>query len=121
MELGEAVDRVLLGESMRAVAEAHREHVLASLGMEPDEVNPRARWEDTDRFMKVLCRELGDRHAGDSRVAAALSAWAHRVDDYEAFDALLANFHGFEGHGQLLRRGRQLFPGPLTAHWESEA
>jgi hypothetical protein len=119
MELGEAVERVLLGEPMRAIAVAHREDVLASLGMTPDEVDARTLWNDTERFMRRLCRELGERHAGDGRAAAALAGWARRVDDYEAFDALLANFPSFEGRDQLLRRGRQMFPGPLTAHWEA--
>jgi hypothetical protein len=119
MKVRDAVARVQLGEPLRMVAIAHREHVLAELELEPDDVSPRERWDETRAFMDRLCRELGERHADDSRIAAALAEWVRRVDDYEAFDSLLANFKDFEGRDQLVRRGRQLFPGPLTAHWES--
>ena len=40
-----------------------------------------------------------------------------RVEDYDAFDALLSNYK-FAGREIIIRRGKQLFPGPLTAHWE---
>jgi hypothetical protein len=113
MEQREAIGRVLLGEPLRSIAVAHREEVLQSLGMQSDEVSPRDLWEDTGRFMNRLCRELGERHGGDRRAGVALADWAKRVED-----ALLANFDAFEGREHFLQRGRQLFPGPLTAHWE---
>jgi hypothetical protein len=48
----------------------------------------------------------------------ALREWVVRVEHYEAWDALLAGFD-FHGKAALVRRGRMLFPGPLTAHWEA--
>ncbi|MDA0372598.1 MAG: hypothetical protein O2865_02315 [Planctomycetota bacterium] len=119
MELREAIDRVLLGEPLRSIAVAHREAVLRSLGMQSDEVSPRELWDDTGRFMNRLCRELGERHGGDRRAGVALADWAQRVEEYDVYDALLANFDSFEGREHFVQRGRQLFPGPLTAHWES--
>lgn len=118
MEVRDAVERVLLGEPLRMIAIAHREELIEALGLEVEEVPPRDFWDDTRRFMNRLCRELGDRHSGDGRVAAALYEWVQRVDDYDAFDALLANFDRFEGRERVVRRGRQLFPGPLVAHWD---
>jgi hypothetical protein len=120
MEVREAIGRVLLGEPLRSIAVAHREEVLRSLGMDSDEVSPRDLWEDTGRFMNRLCRELGERHSGDQRAGVALADWAKRVEDYDAYDALLANFDAFEGRQHFLQRGRQLFPGPLTAHWGTD-
>lgn len=120
MDVADAIERVLLGESMRSVAAAHREQVIRSVGLAVDEVGAREFWDDTRRFMNRLARDLGERHAGDSRVCAALAEWVRRVDDYDAFDALLAHFDRFEGRALIVRRGKQLFPGPLTAHWGSE-
>ena len=58
---------------------------------------------------------LGERPAGDVRICHALREWIRSCDDYEAGDALLS---GFEVNGRegLLRRGKVLFPGTLTAH-----
>ena len=72
---------------------------------------------ETRAFMNKLCRALGDRHPGNPHVCAALHDWVRGVSDYEAFDALLSGFR-FEGRHAVLERGRVLFPGPLTAHWE---
>ena len=120
MDVRDAIERVLLGESLRAISTAHREELIVALGLEPESVSESKYRDDTRRFMNGLCRELGDRHDGDWRVAASLSEWVRRVDDYDAFDALLSNFRDFEGRELVVRRGRQLFPGPLTAHWEGE-
>jgi hypothetical protein len=40
-------------------------------------------------------------------------------DHYEAWDSLLSGF-AVDGREALVRRGRVLFPGPLTAHWDDE-
>jgi hypothetical protein len=66
--------------------------------------------------MRMLARHLGDRHSGEIRVGCALRDWVTQCDHYEAWDALLSGF-AIEGREALLRRGRMLFPGPLTAHW----
>ena len=66
---------------------------------------------------RILEGMLGDRHAGDARVAVALHAWCQRVEDYDAWDVLLSEYE-FDGREALMRRGKVLFPGPLTAHWE---
>ena len=52
------------------------------------------------------------------KVPAALQDWVRLVEDYDAFDALLSNYK-FAGREMVIRRGKQLFPGPLTAHWET--
>jgi hypothetical protein len=67
--------------------------------------------------MRRFARHLGDRHAGDPRAATALRSWILACDHYEAWDALLSGFV-FDGRDALVRRGRMMFPGPLTAHWE---
>jgi hypothetical protein len=67
--------------------------------------------------MRKFARHLGDRHAGDPRVGQALRDWVELSDHYEAWDALLSGFR-CEGRETLLRRGRMMFPRPLTAHWE---
>lgn len=117
MDVADAIERVLLGESLRAIAAAHREELIADLGLDPAGVSPQDFRGDTRRFMNRVCRQLGERHDTDRRAAAALADWLRRSDEYDAFDALLTHFPTFEGRELILRRGRQLFPGPLTAHW----
>ncbi|MFO1054346.1 MAG: hypothetical protein U1F36_19170 [Planctomycetota bacterium] len=118
MDLATAIDRVLLGESLADIAQAYRAELLESFGMDPDETDPQTFRKESRVFVSKLCRELGDRRRGDSRAAIALSRWASRVEDYDAYDALLSNFTHFDGRARLLERGRKLFPGPLTAHWD---
>jgi len=107
MDVRDAVERVLLGESLRMLAIAHREELVEALGLDVDAIPSQEYWDDTRRFMNRLCRELGDRHCGDSRASAALCEWVQRVDDYEAFDSLLANFDDFEGRELLVQTGER--------------
>jgi len=118
MEIADAIERALLGESLRAIAGAYRAELLAQFGLDPEEADAATFRDDTQRFMRKLCREIAERHAGDRRVRIALHEWVDRVDDYDAFDALLSAFDAFDGRESVVRRGRRLFPGPLTAHWE---
>jgi hypothetical protein len=111
-----AVADVLLGASMRQVAIAYRQSLIEAFGFRPDEVTASTFADETTAFMKKLARQLGDKHAGDVRVERALLDWVHLVDHYEAWDALLSGF-SFHGKEALIRRGRMLFPGTLTAHW----
>lgn len=117
MELHDAVGRVLLGEPLELVAAAYRDELFAHFGLDPAEVRPTTFQRETRAFMNRLCRHLGERHRGDPRVGAALEAWVDRVDDYDAFDALLSGFR-VDRREQIVQRGRALFPGPLTAHWD---
>ena len=116
MEISEAVDAIQLGAGLDQIYHEHRQDLLHSVGLDPGEVGPQELHKDTLRFMNRLCRHLGERHAGDTRVGAALEGWVRIVDEYDAFDALLSGF-SFESRELVLRRGRRLFPGPLTAHW----
>ena len=84
--------------------------------MEPEEVTPTTFRDEVAAFMRSLARHLGDRHQGDVRVGHALRAWVEQCDHYEAWDALLSGFD-VDGREALVRRGRVLFPGPLTRHW----
>jgi hypothetical protein len=120
MQLDEAMERVLLGESIRSIAVDHRANLLASVHLDPREALPETFAAETSSFTKALCRALGERHAGDPRALAALREWVRVVDDYEAWDALLTHFD-FAGKEQLVRRGRTMFAGPLTAHWRTGA
>ena len=124
MKLEEAYESVLLGESLPAL---HERHQHESLGIEdPKEARKKLRGlptpaqqelrDDATRFLGSLCRLLGDKHAGEDRIATLLRGWAERSKDYEAFDALLCNFE-FPGRMQVLAEGRRLFPSTLTAHW----
>ena len=117
MDVREAIERVLQGESLAMLAAAYRTELLRSVGLEPKEAQRSTFQNETRRFINKLCRELGDRHAGDPRVLVALRDWVVRVNDYEAWDALLASFQ-FEGKETFVERGRTMFPGPLTAHWD---
>lgn len=117
MDQEQAIARILMGESMPALAAAYREELLRDCGLMPEEAGRETFRKDTADFMQKLCRRLGDRHAGDRRICAALQEWVRGVSDYAAFDALLSSFD-FEGKRNVIDRGRQLFPGPLTAHWQ---
>lgn len=116
MDLRRAVEDVLLGASLRQVATSYRESLIEAFHFRPEEVTKSTFAEETTAFMKKVARHLGDRHAGDPRVLTALQDWVLFVDHYEAWDALLSGFD-FHGKSGLIRRGRVMFPGPLTAHW----
>ncbi|PIE25587.1 MAG: hypothetical protein CSA62_00845 [Planctomycetota bacterium] len=126
MKLEEAYESVLLGESLTAL---HERHQHESLGIEdPKEARKKVRalsapeqqelHDEATRFLGSLCRLLGDKHAGEDRIAAVLRTWAERSKDYEAFDALLCMFE-FPGRRQVLAEGKRLFPRTLTEHWSS--
>ena len=118
MNVEQATDRVLLGESLKMVAAAYRAARLDGVGLDRREALPETFATETVIFMKDLCRHLGERLAGDHRVLVALRVWVRHADDYEAWDALLTHFD-FEGKDTLIRRGRVLFAGPMTAHWQT--
>lgn len=118
MEIEHAVDRVLLGEPLESIAAAHREELLRDSGLDPRQAGPGVLQAETRGFMKKLCRQLGERHAGDRRALVGLRDWLRGAEDYEAYDALLTHFD-FEGKETLIRRGRILFAGPMTAHWKA--
>ena len=119
MKQHEAVERVLLGESLASIAGALREELYERDGIDPEEDDDTYRYAaDVNGFMRDLCRELGERHADANRVGMALREWVESCSDYEAWDALLSSFD-FEGRARYVARGRQMFPGPLTAHWTS--
>lgn len=120
MNVTEAVDRVLLGESLGMIGAEWRIEALRSVGMEPEEARPETFRKEAIAFVNKVCRQLGERHEGDSRAEAALITWARRVDEYDVFDSLLDHFRHFEGRDSLVRRGKMLFPGPLTAHWDDD-
>ena len=117
MKVEAAVDRVLLGESMECLAESYREQLLVGLGLGPEECEDALFLKETHKFMSKVCVYLGERHAGDSRASEALPTWVRVVEDYDAYDALLSNYR-FAGREVVIRRGKILFPRPLTAHWE---
>ena len=116
MEIAHALSSLLHGASLAQIAADCRAEVVAAAGLEPDEADPRLGVAETAAFMRRFARHLGDRHAGDPRVGQALREWVSECDHYEAWDALLSGFD-VEGRPALLRRGRMMFPGPLTAHW----
>lgn len=113
-----AVESIRLGEPLASIADGHRLRLLRAAGVDPDEADDDLFAEEVDRFMRGLCRRIGDRHSGDARVGAALVVWVDRCRDYEAWDALLSGFE-FEGRPRYLKRGKTMFPGPLTAHWSA--
>ena len=117
MDVQQAARDVLLGASMRQIAAEFREALISSFGFRDDEVTPTTFGNETSAFMRKLARHLGERHAGEASVAHALREWIMFTDHYEAWDALLS---GFDVHGRdaLVRRGKVLFPGTLTAHWD---
>ncbi len=116
MDLSRALTAVLHGASMQQVAVDARAERLAALGLRPDDAEPAGVRDAVTAFMRSLARHFGDRHAGDPRIGQALREWVRHCDHYEAWDALLSGFD-VEGRHGLLRRGKLMFPGPLTAHW----
>jgi hypothetical protein len=118
MNVHEASQSVLLGASLAQIGTEYRNELLESFGIDPAAAQPDTFRNESRNFVNKVCREIGERHRGDSRVQAALVAWAGLVDEYDVFDVLLTNFHAFEDRALLLARGRRLFPGPLTAHWD---
>lgn len=119
MDQKQAVEEVLLGASLRQVAAAYRAGLIEAFAFRPEEVTGETFADETTAFMKKVVRFLGDRHRDDPRIHQALLDWVHMVDHYEAWDALLSGPQ-FPGKDALVRRGRLLFPGPLTAHWLPE-
>lgn len=117
MDLAQAEREVLLGASLREVAAAYRQHLLETFGFRDSEVSATTFQAEVAAFLRKLARSLGERHAGDPRVGAALRTWVLQCDHYEAWDALLSGF-AVDGREALVRRGKLLFPGPLTAHWD---
>lgn len=117
-DIRRAADDVLLGASMRQVAHEFRERLIEDFGFRPEEVTLETFKDEVAAFMRALARHLGDRHPGDARVGEALETWVRFTDHYEAWDALLAGSFDVEGKEALIRRGRMLFPGPLTRHWD---
>jgi hypothetical protein len=116
MQLAAAVADVLLGASLQQIAASCREQLIRDFHFRPEEVTADTFRAEVAAFMRKLARHLGDRHSGDARVGHALRDWVTSCDHYEAWDALLSGF-AVEGREVLVRRGRMLFPGPLTAHW----
>ncbi|MCC7399694.1 MAG: hypothetical protein IT455_21700 [Planctomycetes bacterium] len=117
MDIAAAVEDVLLGASLEQVAAGCRAELIKDFGFRPEEVTPETFRSEVAAFMRKLARHLGDRHPGDARVGHALRQWVRSSDHYEAWDALLTGFQ-VEGREALVRRGRVLFPGPLTRHWD---
>jgi hypothetical protein len=118
MDVASATRRVLLGESIASLAASYRQAMLAAVGLTDEEASPATFHKEAVRFAGKVCRHLAERSAHDAHVQAALIEWAQQVEDYDAFDALLTAYPAFDGRAALLRRGRTLFPGTLTAHWE---
>jgi hypothetical protein len=116
MDVRTATADVLLGASLAQIAAAYREELIRDFGFRPDEITAETFRSEVAAFMRKLARHLGDRHSGEPRVGQALQQWVLRCEHYEAWDALLTGF-AVDGRATLLRRGRLLFPGPLTAHW----
>ena len=116
MDLHRAVADVLLGASLHQIAMDYRQELVAASGLRPEELTPQTFRDEVTTFMGQLARHLGERHTGDPRIGQALREWVGQTDHYEAWDALLSGFL-FEGREGLIRRGRILFPGSLTAHW----
>ena len=116
MEISHAVADVLCGASLQQVAADYRARLVADLGLRTEEVAGDRFRDEVATFMRGFARHLGDRHAGNPRVGQALREWVRLSDHYEAWDALLSGF-AVDGREALVRRGRMLFPGPLTAHW----
>jgi hypothetical protein len=116
MQIASAVAEVMLGASLQQIAAGCREQLIKDFHFRPEEVTADTFRNEVTAFMRKLARHLGDRHAGEPRVGQALRDWVMHCDHYEAWDALLSGFV-VDGRESLVRRGRMLFPGPLTAHW----
>lgn len=118
-EIARGVKEVLLGASMRQVADEYRDRLIEDFGFREEDVTPGTFKKEVTAYMRALARQLGDRHQGDVRVGEALATWVRFTEHYEAWDALLSGFE-IEGKDALIRRGRMLFPGALTSHWDEE-
>jgi len=116
MDLVAAIKDVLLGASLRQIAMTYREDLIASFGFRPEEVTDATFANETTAFLRRLVRQLGDQFPGHPGVGRALRDHVLGSDLYEVWDTLLSSFE-VEDRAMLLRRGRVLFPGPLTAHW----
>ena len=106
----------MMGASLRQIAADYRQELLTTFGFRPEETTADTFRAEVTAFMRALARHLGDRHAGEPRVGHALQEWILRCDHYEAWDALLSGFQ-VDGREALVRRGKVMFPGPLTTHW----
>lgn len=111
-----AVGELQDGASLLEVASDFRERLIADAGVRAEEVSESTFQTEVADFMRSLARHLGERHAGERRIGHALREWVRHSDHYEAWDALLSGFD-IDGREALLRRGKVMFPGPLTAHW----
>ena len=75
MNLTTAVADVLLGASLQQVAAGARDQLIRDFHFRPEEVSPDTFRTEVTAFMRKLARHLGDRHAGETRVAFALRDW----------------------------------------------
>lgn len=116
MDVQQAVQEVREGASLQQIAADFRDDLIAHFGFRPEEVTAETFANEVDAFLRKLARHLGDRHAGEPRIGEALREWVRHSDHYEAWDALLSGFD-VDDREMLVRRGRVMFPGPLTAHW----
>ncbi|MFO1030419.1 MAG: hypothetical protein U1F60_05045 [Planctomycetota bacterium] len=112
-----ATKEVLQGASLAQIAAEFRENLLRDFGFRDEETTADTFANEVASFMRGFARHLGDRHAGDARIGYALQQWILKSDHYEAWDALLSGFD-VDGRDVLIRRGRVMFPGPMTAHWD---
>ena len=128
MKLEDAIEGVLLGESLRSIRSrllmeelgVYDEDGLATAFRKLDHERATKLQSETLRFVGTLCRVLGERHERDMRICTVIEVWVRETKDYDAFDALLSNFD-WPGRARCLDQGRRLFPSTLTAHWEQEA
>ena len=118
-DISRGVKDVLLGASMRQIAEEYRDRLIEDFGFREEEVEAHTFSKEVGAYMRALARHLGDQHQGDVRVGEALLTWVRFTEHYEAWDALLSRFE-VEGREALIRRGRMLFPSALTHHWDEE-
>ena len=116
ISLTSAAERVLLGEELVSIHDARRSWLCAEAEIDAKEDEGAFRT-DADQFLRDLCRELAEKHAGRARIAVALRRWLDRSSDYEAWDALMSAFD-FDGRDRMLARGMRLFPGMMTSHWQ---
>lgn len=121
MDIQTASRRVLLGESIASLIAVYRQELLDSVGLSEEEAAPTTFLKEAHLFAGKVCRNLAEHHASHGYVGTALADWARRAHDYDVFDALLSTYRSFDGRAALVRRGKALFPGPLTTHWEDEA
>ena len=72
-EIDRGVKEVLLGASMRQVADDYRDRLIDDFGFREEEVTPGTFKKEVAAYMRALARHLGDRHQGDVRVGEALA------------------------------------------------